>query len=73
MKSKKMEDAFKRVEEAMLRTDSLLSQMMPKSVTERLRTDTGETDICDVCFHIDWVLQLDLFHYLFTLSVCVSS
>ena len=43
-----MEEAFKRVEEAMARTDSLLSQMIPKSVAERLRYDGSNEGICDV-------------------------
>ena len=48
VKSKKMEEAFKRVEDAMTRTDSLLSQMIPKTVAERLRTGDNGQGICDV-------------------------
>ena len=43
-----MEEAFKRVEEAMNRTDSLLAQMIPKSVADRLQTLGPGEGICDV-------------------------
>lgn len=66
IKSAKLEESMKELDIEKRRTDSLLYQMIPRTVADRLRQGEPALNTCEVCkFHntvpftcIDWTLQL---------------
>lgn len=48
LKSKKLEESMKLLDEEMKRTDELLYQMIPKQVADRLRKGESPIDTCEV-------------------------
>ncbi|TRY74542.1 hypothetical protein TCAL_16825 [Tigriopus californicus] len=47
-KTKEMESSMKRLDEEMRRSDDLLSQMIPKSVAEKVKTGLNPVETCEV-------------------------
>ena len=52
LKSKKLEESMKKLDDEMRRTDELLYQMIPKEVANRLRKGENPVDTCEVCINI---------------------
>ncbi|XP_043208813.1 soluble guanylate cyclase 88E-like [Amphibalanus amphitrite] len=48
LKSKKLEESMKKLDDEMRRTDELLYQMIPKEVANRLRKGANPVDTCEV-------------------------
>ncbi len=47
-KTKEMEESMKRLDEEMKRSDELLSQMIPKSVAEKVKSGANPVETCEV-------------------------
>lgn len=48
MKSRKLEESMKKLDEEIRKTDSLLYQMMPKNIADRLRKGEPAVNTCQV-------------------------
>jgi guanylate cyclase len=47
-KTKEMEESMKRLDDEMKRSDELLSQMIPKSVAEKVKAGLNPVETCEV-------------------------
>ena len=48
-KTAQMQDAMKRVDIEMKRSDELLAQMIPKAVADKVKKGLNPVDTCEVC------------------------
>lgn len=52
LKSKKLEESMRKLDDEMKRTDELLYQMIPKQVADRLRNGESPIDTCEVLWDV---------------------
>ena len=72
-KTAQMQEAMKKVDIEMKRSDELLAQMIPKAVADKVKKGLNPVDTCEVCAKSRTVILLNLTHTYYCINILNTS